>query len=619
MIGTLKRFLVGQPIETAAQHNQRLSKRIALAVFSSDALSSVAYASEAILVVLITAGAGALPLVIEISLGIALLLLIVGFSYRQTIYAYPSGGGAYIVARENLGEMPGLVAAASLLIDYVLTVAVSVSAGVFAITSLAATWGYPRLADYRVEIALACIAMITVINLRGVKESGLIFSIPTYVFVVSMIGLLGFGLMRIVLSQATPIEVAAAEMPATTATLGLFLLLQAFSAGCTALTGVEAISNGVPAFQKPESRNAATTLLWMVGILGAMFLGLSVLAHYYGTVPREDVSVVSQIARQVVGTGPAFFIIQVSTALILVLAANTSYADFPRLASLLSRDRFLPRQFASRGDRLVFSNGIVALGVFAALLVIVFNAREQAMLPLYAIGVFISFSLSQYGMVRHWLRLREPGWRSSTIINAIGAVLTAVVFMVIIVTRFAHGAWAVLVLIPLLVLLFRAIHQHYLSVAQQLSLEKSCRVEPVRRNTALVLVSGIHRGVIPALEFAKSLAQDNATALYVNLDDEQAEKVGAKWAQWGSGVPLVILDSPYRSLIRPILRYIDEFDKPYDDDVLSVILPEFIPSKWWHHFLHNQTALALKAALLFRKGVVVISVPYHLADPPAEA
>jgi len=614
MIGELKRFLVGRPIETAAQHDQRLSKRIALAVFSSDALSSVAYASEAILVVLITAGAGSLPLVIEISLGIALLLLIVGFSYRQTIYAYPSGGGAYIVAHENLGQIPGLIAAASLLIDYVLTVAVSVSAGVFAITSLAATWGYGGLATYRVEIALACITLITIINLRGVKESGLIFSVPTYVFVVSMIALLGVGLMRIVTTNAAPIPVAPSELPIPTATIGLFLLLQAFSAGCTALTSVEAISNGVPAFRRPESKNAATTLLWMVGILGVMFLGLSVLAHYYGTVPREDVSVVSQIARQVVGTGPAFFVIQVSTALILVLAANTSYADFPRLASLLSRDRFLPRQFSSRGDRLVFSNGIVALGVFAALLVIVFDAREQAMLPLYAIGVFISFTLSQYGMVRHWLRLRESGWRTSAIINAIGAVLTAVVFIVIIITRFSHGAWAVLVLIPILVLLFRAIHQHYVTVARQLSLEKTARVVPVQRNTAIVLVSGVHRGVIPALEFAKSIATDNTMAVYVNLDDEQTEKVRVKWSQWGSGVPLIVLESPYRSLIGPIMRYIDQVDQLYDDDVLSVILPEFIPSKWWQHLLHNQTALAIKAALLFRKGIVVISVPYHLAS-----
>ncbi|KPV50874.1 amino acid permease, partial [Kouleothrix aurantiaca] len=454
MIDTLKRILVGQPLETSAQHNQRLSKTIALAVFSSDALSSVAYATEAILFVLVLAGSSALPLVIPVSVGIAVLLLIVGFSYRQTIHAYPNGGGAYIVAHENLGEVPGLIAAASLLIDYVLTVAVSVSSGVFAITSLAATWGYPSLADYRVEIALVLIALITIINLRGVKESGAIFAVPTYVFVVSMFGLIIAGLISRVFGGGAPVA-PATHVPAPTETLGIFLLLQAFSAGCTAMTGVEAISNGVPAFQQPESKNASRTLIIMVGILGFMFLGTSVLAYLYGTAPREDQSVVSQIASMVVGTGPAYFVIQVATALILVLAANTSYADFPRLASLLSRDRFLPRQFSSRGDRLVFSNGILALGVFAALLVIAFNAREQAMLPLYAIGVFISFTLSQWGMVRHWLRTREAGWRSSVVVNGVGAALTAVVFVVIIVTRFLHGAWAVLVLIPILVQIFR--------------------------------------------------------------------------------------------------------------------------------------------------------------------
>ncbi len=614
MIDTVKRFLVGQPLATDLQHHQRLHKLVALAVFSSDALSSVAYATEAILVVLVAAGASALPLVIDISIGIALLLLIVGFSYRQTIYAYPSGGGAYIVAHENLGEIPALIAAAALLIDYVLTVAVSISAGVFAITSLAATWGYPALSSYRVEIALACIAVITIINLRGVKESGAIFAAPTYVFILSMVALIILGVLNILGGSAQPVPPDPRHLPAAseTTSIGLFLLLQAFAAGCTAMTGVEAISNGVPAFQKPESKNAATTLLWMVGILGFMFLGISILANFYGAVPREDVSVVSQIASRVIGTGPFFFVLQVATALILVLAANTSYADFPRLASLLSRDRFLPRQFSSRGDRLVFSNGILALGVFAALLVIVFDAREQAMLPLYAIGVFISFTLSQFGMVRHWLRVHEPGWQRSVVINAIGAVLTGVVLIVIVTTKFAHGAWAVLVLLPILVLLFRSVHQHYIDVAHQLSLEKAPRVEPIRRHTALVLVSGIHRGVIPALQFARSLAPDNTVALYVDLDPEAADKVKAKWAQWGCDVPLEILPSPYRSLIRPILRYIDDLDARYDDDVLSVILPEFIPSKWWQHLLHNQTALALKGALLFRKNVVVISVPYHL-------
>jgi amino acid transporter len=614
MIAEFKRLLVGNPIETAAQHEQRLSKRIALAVFSSDALSSVAYASEAILFVLVLAGVQALPLVIPISVAIVVLLLIVGFSYRQTIHAYPNGGGAYIVAHENLGEVPGLVAAASLLIDYVLTVAVSISAGVFAITSLAATWGYAGLGDYRVEIALGCIAFITVINLRGVKESGMIFSVPTYVFIISMVCMIVYGIFQVAIGGWVAAEPKVAEIATAAEPLSIFLILRAFAAGCTALTGVEAISNGVPAFKRPESKNAATTLLWMIGTLGFMFLGISTLAYYFGAAPREDVSVVSQLASQIVGTGTIFFIIQVATALILVLAANTSYADFPRLASLLSRDRFLPRQFSSRGDRLVFSNGVVALGVFAALLVVAFDAREQAMLPLYAIGVFISFTLSQYGMVRHWLREREPSWQRSVLINGVGAVLTALVLVVIVVTKFEQGAWAVLVLIPILVLGFRSVHRHYQQVARQLSLEKAPRVEPVRRHTALVLISGIHRGVVPALEFAKSIAPDNTTALYVDLDAEHTRKIEEKWARWGAGIPLQVLDSPYRSLVRPIMRYIDEIDAQYDDDVLSVILPEFIPSKWWQHLLHNQTALAIKAALLFRKGVVVISVPYHLEN-----
>jgi amino acid transporter len=404
--------------------------------------------------------------------------------------------------------------------------------------------GVPNLANYRVEIALACITLVTVVNLRGVKESGVIFSVPTYIFTASIIGMLLAGFAQVAASGwvvAAP-KLQTAVQPAET--VGLFLLLRAFAAGCTALTGVEAISNGVPAFRQPESRNAATTLLWMIAILGTMFLGMSILAHFYGTVPREGVSVVSQLASQIVGTGAAFFTIQIATALILVLATNTSYADFPRLSSLLSHDRFVPRQFSSRGDRLVFSNGVVAPGAFSALLIILFNAREQAMLPLYAIGVFISFTLSQLGMVRHWLRVQEPGWQRSMIVNGIGAVLTATVLIIIIVTKFTHGAWAALVLMPIVVLMFRGIHYHYKQVTRRLSLEQINYVEPVKRNTAVVLISGIHRGVIPALEFAKSLAQDNVTALYVNLDDEQTAKLQAKWSQWGCEVPLNVLESP---------------------------------------------------------------------------
>lgn len=612
MISTLKRFLVGEPLSNEQQQHQRLSNVIALAVFSSDALSSVAYATEAILFVLVLAGAGALSLSIPISLGIVVLLAIVGVSYRQTIHAYPNGGGAYIVSRENLGEYAGLVAAASLLIDYVLTVAVSISAGVAAITSLAINWGLPQLADYRVDIALICIAVVTLVNLRGVKESGVIFAVPTYAFIIGMVALVGIGITKVALAGATP--VAPREIAPPEHAITLFFLLQAFSAGCTAMTGVEAISNGVPAFKRPEAKNAARTLTAMIVILGAMFLGTSVLAYYYGAAPHEGgETVVSQIAREVIGTGPAYGALQLATALILVLAANTAYADFPRLASLLSADRFLPRQFSSRGDRLVYSNGIIALGLCAALLVLLFDAREQLMLPLYAIGVFISFTLSQAGMVRHWLKTRESGWRRSIWLNGIGAILTAVVLCVIVATRFTHGAWIVLLLMPVLVLAFRAVHQHYGSVARQLSMEKAEQPEEIRRHTALVLVSGVHRGMLPALAFAKSIAPDNVTALYVEMDPDDTARVQAKWERWCLEVPLVVLPSPYRSLVRPVLRYIDEMDARYTDDVLSVVMPEFIPSRWWQHLLHNQTALILRTALLFRKRAVVITVPYHLS------
>jgi amino acid transporter len=612
MIGVVKSLLVGQPLATEQQQHQRLRKIVALAVFASDPLSSNAYATEAIMLVLITAGTGALTLSIPVCVAIVMLLLTVGFSYRQTIHAYPQGGGAYIVAHENLGELPGLIAAGALLIDYVLTVAVSVAAGVFAITSLASTWGYPALSSYRVEIALACIAFITIINLRGVRESGAIFAAPTYLFVFSVLAFVGIGIAELVLIGSVPHIADPAPAPPPTHALTLFLILQAFSAGCTALTGVEAISNGVPAFQRPESRNAATTLLAMLMISTTMFLGITVLAHFTGVIPREDESVVSQVARTIVGTGSFYFVIQVATALILVLAANTSYADFPRLASILSHDRFLPRQFASRGDRLVFSNGILVLGLLAALLIVVFDAREQAMLPLYAIGVFISFTLSQGGMVSHWLRTREPGWRQSVAINGIGAFLTAVVFVVIIITRFTRGAWAVLVAIPLIVLLFRAVHEHYMRIARQLSLTEAPPPLAIRRHTAVVLVSGMHRGVIPALEYAQSIAPDNTTALYIELDPEEAVKVREKWTKWGNGIPLVIKPSPYRSLVRPILQFIDELDARYADDVLTVIIPEFVPSRWWEHLLHNQTGLLIKATLFFRRGTVVTSVPYHL-------
>ena len=613
MISELKRLFVGRPLATEQLAHERLSKRIALAVFSSDALSSVAYATEAILIAPLAAGQQALGYATPIAIGIALLLITVSFSYRQTIIAYPQGGGTYIVSRENLGTIPSLVAASSLLIDYVLTVAVSMSAAVAAITS-----AVDVLEPYRVQLAIALIALVTLANLRGLKESGQMFAIPTYLFILSMFTLIGVGLFKVIAGGGS---VPPAPAPATPyvseelQTISFFLLLRAFAAGCTALTGIEAIADGVPAFKKPESKNAATTLVIMAVILCTMFLGTTVLADAYHIIPdgSHGETANSQLARVIFGDGSLFYyILQVATMLILVLASNTAFADFPRLSYFLSRDRFLPRQFAQRGDRLVFSNGVVALGIFAALLVIAFGAREQSLLHLYAVGVFMSFTLSQFGMVQRWRRLKTPDWQRNAAINLMGATVTGVVLVVIASTKFLEGAWAVLLLIPIMVVILRAIHWHYTEVAKQLSLADAPPPKAVRRHTAVVLISGVHRGVIPALQYGLSLAPDNVTAVYVDMDAETTAKLQEKWKQWGSGVPLVVLSSPYRSLVRPLMKYIDELDKHYEDDVLTVILPEFIPSKWWQHLLHNQTALLIKATLLFSKGRVVTSVPYHL-------
>ncbi len=612
MIGQLKRFVVGQPLATEQLAHERLTKRIALAVFSSDALSSVAYATEAVLIALSVAGPAALGLVTPISAGIAVLLMTVAFSYRQTIMAYPQGGGTYIVSRENLGTIPSLTAASALLIDYVLTVAVSMSASVAAITS-----AVPAIDQYRVELALILIALLTLANLRGVKESGRIFAVPTYLFIFSMLTFIGVGLFNVLTGNVHPVAPPAiTHFPAQLQPVTFFLLIGAYARGCTALTGIEAIADGVPAFKNPESRNAAITLVVMGTILCTMFLGISVLANAYHIIPDgslEPETANSQLARAIFGSGSWFYyVIQVSTMLILVLASNTAYADFPRLSYFLARDRFLPRQFAQRGDRLVFSNGIVVLGTLAGVLVVAFGAREQDLLPLYALGVFTSFTLSQFGMFRRWWKLKPVGWQRSAAINLAGATVTGIVLIIIAVTRFVDGAWAVMTLIPILVLILLSIRKHYAAVAEQLSLADAPPPVAVRRHTAVVLISGVHRGVIPAVQYALSLAPDNVTAVYVDMDEEATAKIKAKWDQWGSGIPLVILPSPYRSLVRPLLKYIDELDQVYDDDVLTVVLPEFVPSKWWQHLLHNQTGLFIKTALFFRRGKVVTSVPYRL-------
>ena len=626
MAAELKRFIIGRALKTEQAAHERLTKKTALAVFSSDALSSTAYATEEILLVLAAAAAAthgqSFYYVVPISLGIAMLLAIVAISYRQTIHAYPSGGGAYIVAKENLGQTPGLVAAASLLVDYVLTVSVSIAAGVAAVTSAAQGTRLAWLNDHKVILCLVFIAFIALANLRGVRESGAFFATPTYVFVVSFLLMIGYGLFHYwAYGGAAPVpsaeELKTAEgyrlQPLTT-----LLLLGAFSNGCAALTGIEAISNGVPAFKKPEAQNAATTLVWMAVLLTTMFLGTSVMAYLFQVHPHENETVISQFAR-IMFTGRLgwfYYVVQAATAAILVLAANTSFADFPRLSSLLARDRFLPRQFANRGDKLVFSNGIIILAVFSGILVVTFRGDTSRLIPLYAVGVFLSFTLSQLGMVRRWYATKTARWRKSIVINAVGAAATFVVLCVFIITKFIHGAWIVVVVIPLLVLFFRQIHAHYIDVAKQLSMEGLGQLRPIR-HSVVVPISGLHRGVVAALEYAKSISRDNhVTAIYVDFEEEATAKLREKWDRWGAGVKLVVLPSPYRELTRPLLKYIKRLVKQQDDDVITVVLPEFIPAKWWQHILHNQSSLLLKGALLFRENVIVTSVPYHLKHQP---
>jgi amino acid transporter len=600
----LKRWLVGPPMPLAQARHERLTKRVALAVFSSDALSSVAYATEEILLVLVLAGAAAAHLTVPIALSITALLVIVAISYQQTIYAYPSGGGSYIVARANLGTVPGLIAAAALLVDYVLTVSVSVAAGVAAITS-----AFPEFTTHKVALGVLCVAGIAMANIRGVRESGRIFAVPTYVFIVSFGLLVAVGAYRLLTGTLPP---AAPSPVASTEALTWFLVLRAFSSGCTAMTGTEAISNGIPAFRSPESRNAAITLGFMALILGTLFVGITVLASALGVLPAESETVVSQIARRLFGTGLFYYLIQASTALILVLAANTSFADFPRLASLLARDRFVPRQFASLGERLVFSNGILVLAGFAALLVVIFGGDTHALIPLYAVGVFISFTLSQAGMVRHWWVERESGWRYRLVVNGVGAVTTGVVAVVIAATKFTHGAWIVVLVIPILVASFMAMRRHYEDVALGLSLE-GFDSPPEFQHTVLVLIGDVHRGVVRAIQYARTLAPTAAVrAVYVETDPAQTPRLEEKWARWGLGVPLVVLTSPYRSLLRPLLDYIDHIQSRGDDQMVTVVLPEFLPRRWWQHILHNQTALLVKGALLFRRNLVVADVPYLL-------
>jgi amino acid transporter len=604
-IALVKRWLVGPPMLLAQARHERLGKAVALAVFASDPLSSVAYATEEILFVLVLAGSAALSYSLPIAVGIAALLAVVVTSYRQTVAAYPQGGGAYLVSRDNLGIAPALTAAAALLTDYVLTVSVSVAAGIAAVTS-----AVPALLPYRVTLCVLAIAAIAVGNLRGVRESGRMFAAPTYFFVISILTMVGYGLVATFLDwlPEAPFE----PHPPGLEGIGLFLLLRAYAAGCTALTGVEAVSNGVPALRPPEGRNAQIVMTWLGAISIVMFLGITYLAYDFGIVPGGDQTVVSKIARRVFGTGLPYYGVQTATALILLLAANTSYADFPRLSSILARDRFVPRQFANQGDRLVFSNGILILSAFAIVLIVAFAGDTHALLPLYAIGVFISFTLSQAGMVRRWLRLRERGWRWRVWINGVGALVTGIVMLTLAVTKFSEGAWIVILVIPLVIATFVIMHRHYETVALELSLE-GFEGPPQFQHTVLVVIGDVHRGVVRAVQYARTLApMATVRGVYVETDPARTSRLEEKWSAWGLGVPLVVLTSPYRSILRPLLEYIDKIQARGDDQMVTIVLPEFLPRRWWQHLLHNQTALLIKGALLFRRNIVVADVPYLL-------
>ena len=623
---SLRTWLIGRPLATADAPHQTIGKAIGLAVFASDALSSTAYASQEILAILAAAGMGAFSFAFPISIAIVALLVVVAISYEQTIHAYPGGGGAYIVARDNLGELPAQTAGAALLTDYILTVSVSVSSGVAQLVS-----AFPALYEWRIAIAVALVGVVMLVNLRGVKESGVTFAIPTYFFVAIMFLTVGAGFFRLVTgSLGQVVEPPHMEAATEAASLSLFLLLHAFSSGTAALTGIEAISNGITAFKEPRSHNAGVTLMWMAAILSSLFLGITYLASNIGAVPSEAETVISQLARTAFdGRGPLYLMVIGATTLILIMAANTAFADFPRLSALVAGDGFLPRQLAYRGSRLVYSRGIVVLAIIASLLIILFRASVTALIPLYAIGVFLSFTLSQGGMARRWWKIGhlkpneerhergsvlrpDRGWQWKMIINGLGAACTAVVMCIFAYTKFTHGAWIILVVVPALIAMFYAIHRHYRNVARSLSLDDYGAPPAVRRHRVLIPISGVHRGSLAALDYARSLSSD-VTAVHVSIEPEESRRVTEKWERWGNGVRLVILESPYRLLLEPLLAYVEHLAAMRQrNEIITIVVPQFVPKNWWANLLHTQTAVLLRLALLFRKGIVVTDVPYQV-------
>jgi amino acid transporter len=600
----LQRVLIGRPLPTAAAAEERLTRPRAIGAFGLDALSSVAYGPDEILYVLLLAGAAGVRWDVPIALAIAVLLVIVTVSYRQTIYAYPQGGGSFTVARRNLGTTAGLVAAAALMIDYLTTVAVSVTAGVQAVIAFV-----PALDNHRVAADLACIGLLMVVNLRGVREAGAAFVVPTYLFIGSLGLLLGVGILRVAVGADLPVHALA---PAAVEPLGLFVILRAFAGGCTAMTGIEAIANGTPVFKRPEPRNAAATLTTLTVILGALFLGTNWLGHHVGAVPTDQANVVAQIGRAV-ATGwltPLFYLVQLSAAVVLLLAANTSFNGFPLLAAVMAREGYFPHQFSHRGQRLAYSNGIVVIGVLAGVLVVVFGGSTHALIPLFAVGVFACFTLSQAGMVRHWQRVQGPGWRGKLAVNAVGAVVTGVVTVIVVVTKFAQGAWLVLLLVPLLVANFRAIKQHYRRAELELILGRPPRPrrEPQR---ILVPVNRLNRAVAETLRYALSIS-DEITAVHVAVDADQAKALQEAWERWGVQVPLQVVPSPYREVTGKLVHVIERVQAEQPRRDLTVMLPEVIPHRWWEEPLHNQTAFALELALRYHPGIVVTTIPVRL-------
>ncbi len=612
---TLKHFVLGDALTLPSYVHERLSKTRALAVLSSDAISSVSYATEQILLVLVVAGTGAFWLSLPIGACIAALMVIVGLSYRQTIHAYPKGGGSYLVARDNLGVLAGVTAAAALMTDYTLTVAVSIASGVSAVIAT-----FPTLAPYRVPLGVGCILLIVLGNLRGTRAAGALFSLPTYTFILGMYAMIAAGFWLLFIGRA---PIAAPPSVLMGSSLTTLLILKAFSNGCSALTGVEAISDGVPAFRPPEWKNARMTLTWMVAILVTIFAGVTALAHLYniGPDPTGDKPLIARLSAAVFGAGPAFYFIQYATFRILILAANTSFSDFPRVLFFLARDGFAPRAFQGVGDRLAFSNGIIALAVVATVLFIAFGGQVAPLIPLYTIGVFASFTLSQFGMVRHWTERRRAGerngkrwaaiphWRARAAMNMLGACATLLVLLIAAVSKFTSGAWLILVMLPVLVAFLLAMRRHYDRAGRDMRVETPVAPTDIQ-HTVVCPVGDLNRPTLHALAYARSLSP-HVIAVYISQDAEGLMRIQEKWRVWGEFVPLRVIESPYRGVVVPLLAYIDALRQSRPEATITVVLPEFVPEHWWQGVLHNQTALRLKRHLLFRPGVVVTNVPYH--------